>query len=182
MKIIFLDRDGVINRHPGFGDYVKDCREFYFLSGAKEAIRKLTEKEFNIYIISNQAGIAKKIFSKSKLKDITKKMLEEIKESGGKIKGVYYCTHRKEDNCFCRKPKIGSIQKAIKKKRIDLRDAYFIGDSPRDIETGKNAGCKTVLVLSGETKEEDITNLFPKPDFIAKNLLEATKIILGENK
>ncbi len=182
MKIIFLDRDGVINKYPGFGDYVKDYREFYFLSGAKEAIRKLTEKGFSIYIISNQAGIAKKIFPKSKLKDITKKMLREIEESGGKIKGVYYCTHRKEDNCSCRKPKIGSIQKAIKKKKVNLRDAYFIGDTPRDIETGKNAGCKTILVLSGEAKKEDIKNLTFKPDLIVRNLLEATKIILGENK
>lgn len=175
MRVIFLDRDGVINKYPGYRDYVKDYKEFHFLPGVKEAIRKLTLKGFTIYIISNQAGIAKKIFSKEKLKDITKRMLKEIEDYGGKIKDVYYCMHKQQDNCSCRKPKTGLIQKAIKAKRVNLKDTYFIGDSLRDIETGKNAGCKTILVLSGETKEKDIENLPFKPDLITKNLLEATE-------
>jgi len=181
MKVIFLDRDGVINKYPGYGDYVKNCREFLFLSGVKEAIRKLYLKGFSIFIISNQAGIAKRIFSKEKLKDITKKMLREIAESGGKIKGVYYCPHRSEDNCSCRKPKIGLIQRAIKNKKIDLEDTYFIGDSLRDIETGRNVGCRTILVLSGEAKKKDLKRWSFKPDLITKDLLEATNLILGEN-
>lgn len=182
MKVIFLDRDGVINRYPGFGDYVKDYKEFHFLEGAKEALKKLKENGYSIYIISNQAGVAKNIYSKEKLKDITKKMLKEIEESGGKIKGVFYCTHREEDNCLCRKPKIGLIQRAIKGKKVSLKNTYFIGDSLRDIETGRNAGCKTILVLSGETKEEDVKKFPIKPDLIAKDLLEATHIILKTYK
>lgn len=178
MKVVFLDRDGVINRYPGFGDYVKDFKEFHFLSGAKEAIKRLTENGFLIYIVSNQAGVSKGLFSKEKLKEITQRMLKKIEEFGGKIEGVFYCTHREVDNCTCRKPKIGLIQKAIEGKEIDLKDTFFIGDSLRDIETGKNAGCKTILVLSGETKQKDIRYLSIKPDFISRNLLEATEIVL----
>jgi histidinol phosphatase-like enzyme len=108
-------------------------------------------------------------------------MLKEIEDFGGEIKGVFYCTHREEDNCSCRKPKTGLIKRAVGERKVNLRDTFFIGDSLKDIETGKNAGCKTILVLSGETRKKDISSLQVKPDFITQNLLEAVKLILNES-
>ena len=187
MKVIFLDRDGVINKYPGDTRYVTTWREFHFLLGAKRSLKRLTEAGYKIFIISNQAGVAKGIYSKDMLNAITNRMLEELTKSGSKICGVYYCIHRDEDNCSCRKPKIGLIEKAIKEHNIPfniLSNSFFIGDSARDIQAGKNAGCKTILVFSGKEKSEVQSPLATvplkiQPDFTARNLSEAVDLILG---
>jgi len=183
MKVIFLDRDGVINKYPGDADYVKSWREFKFLPKAKSALKRLTDRGFQIAIISNQAGVSKGVFSKEHLDLITEKMLKELKESGAYIAGVYYCTHRDQDYCSCRKPKIGLIEIAIarlkdKGLKANPLDTYFVGDTIRDIETGKNAGFKTILVFSGKEKPENKNNWQIQPDFTASDLSEAADIIL----
>jgi len=185
MKVIFLDRDGVINKYPGDTKYVTDWSEFEFLPGTLDAIRKLTEDNFKIFIISNQAGISKGIYSQEKLDEITKNMLGQIENSSGKIQEVLYCIHQDEDNCSCRKPKIGSIKKAIRSLGIDmsnLNSSYFIGDTTRDIQTGKTAGLKTILVFSGKEKPKNRDSWQVLPDFLAKDLSEAVdKIIFKES-
>jgi len=186
MKIVFLDRDGVINKFPGNGNYVTLVKEFQFLPGSLEAIRLLTEQGYTIFVVSNQAGVGKGIFSKDKLKKITAKMMREIKKSGGKIKRVYYSTSKSDAGCEYRKPNIGSIRKAFESLKKPLQIAkktYFVGDTETDIQAGHNAGCKTIFVLSGR---EDKSYLKRKwsvmPDFIANDLLEATKIITAQKK
>jgi histidinol-phosphate phosphatase family protein len=158
--------------------YVLKWKEFRFLPGAKRAIKKLTDAGYSIYIISNQAGIAKKYFTLKDLKAITKKMAGELEKSGGKIKAAFYCPHSKEDNCGCRKPKTGLFKKALKKGNIDFRKTYFIGDNIRDVVAGKAIGCKTVLVLSGKVKSRNSKGWEAKPDLIKKDLLEAVESIL----
>ena len=111
MNVVFLDRDGVINKYPGDTKYVNSWQEFYFLPGVKQALRKLTESGYRIFILSNQAGVAKGMYSQQGLDEITANMLREVNEAGGSICGVYYCVHRDEDNCSCRKPKIGLFLK-----------------------------------------------------------------------
>lgn len=180
MKIIFLDRDGVINRDPmnlACG-YVTKWKEFKFLPGAKQAIRKLTKAGYAIYIISNQAGIAKGYFTLKALRDITKKMLKEVERAGGKIAGVFYCPHKDVDNCDCRKPKTGLFRKALQRRKVDLKDTFFIGDKIADIQAGHAAGCKTILVLSGKARLRDKGEWKAKPDFIKRNLLCAVNWIL----
>lgn len=181
MKIIFLDRDGVINKDPAYINkysYVTKWGEFKFLPGAKRAIRKLTEAGYAIYVISNQAGIAKGYFTLTALKDITKKMLREIKKSGGKITGVFYCPHRNEDNCDCRKPKVGLFQKALKKGKINFKDAFFIGDKIMDVQAGRVIGCKTILVLCGKESLKNRKNWQFKPDYVKRDLPDAVNWIL----
>lgn len=182
MKVVFLDRDGVINRYPGDHDYVKSWKEFYFLPRVKTALKELISSGFKIFIVSNQAGVAKGLFSQDALDLITANMLKGL-GNDIKISGAYYCTHRSEDNCPCRKPKTGLIdlvKKQIKKEeeRIDAVNSYFIGDTIRDIETGKKARLKTVLVFSGKEKPENKKHWQTQPDFTARDLYEATKIIL----
>ncbi len=174
MKVIFLDRDGVINKD--LERYTTSWDEFEFLPGAKEALAKLVQAGFRIVIISNQAGVAKGLYTKKTLDEITDNMLREIEHAGGKIDSIYYCLHQTSDNCSCRKPKPGLLLKAQKELNIDLAQAFFIGDSRRDVLAGKAAGCKTIIVLSGKSKIEDLD---VKPDYIARDLFSAVeKIIL----
>jgi len=184
MKVIFLDRDGVINRYPGDTKYVTDWNEFEFLPGALEAIRRLTENDFKIFIVSNQAGVSKGIYTQEKLGEITSNMLKEVKNASGRIQQVLYCIHKDEDNCSCRKPKTGLIEKAVKSLglgKFNLSSSYFIGDSIRDIKTGKSAGCKTILVFSGKEKKKNKDNWQIIPDYQAKDLQDAVEIIVNEN-
>ena len=178
MKIIFLDRDGVINAYPGDRNYVTSWEGFSFLPGAKEAIVNLHKAGFKIYVISNQAGVGKALFTQEALDNITQNMLKEIRESGGDIDGVYYCTHRPEDNCPCRKPKSGLIDLAKKENSLKLNDAFFIGDTILDMKTAKAAGCSAVLLLSGKETLANRQNWEVSPDLVFLDLFEAAEFIL----
>ncbi|MDP8265783.1 MAG: HAD-IIIA family hydrolase [Candidatus Aceula meridiana] len=184
MKIAFLDRDGVINAFPGFGNYVTKVKDFHFLPGAIDSIVELTKEGYSIFVVSNQAGVGKGLYSKGKLETINVHMLRHITKAGGRIKKTFYCTHRSDAGCDCRKPRTGSVEKALKgmNKTIDhAKYAYFVGDDKTDIEAGINAGCKTILVLSGKNRSKDIKSWDITPDYVVKSLKEATKIIIHEN-
>ncbi|MFT5169638.1 MAG: D-glycero-D-manno-heptose 1,7-bisphosphate phosphatase [Candidatus Omnitrophota bacterium] len=184
-KIIFLDRDGVINEFPGNGRYVTKVKDFHFIPGSLEAIKRLTDEGFIIFVVSNQAGVGKGIYTKQKLAQINKKMLTGIKKVGGKVKKAYYATARSDEGSPLRKPNIGSVKLAMKLLGMNLasaKHAYFVGDTESDIQTGKNAGMKTIFVLSGREdcvymrRWDDLL-----PDYIFKNLYEATKLLTGKD-
>ena len=178
MKAIFLDRDGVINKYPGDKLYVTSLKKFRFLPNAKRAISKLYKNGFKLFVVSNQAGVGRRIYSQKTLDAITEKMLVEVEKVGGRIERVYYCTHPKEENCSCRKPKTGLIEKAREKYPINIRRSFFIGDTVRDVKTAKSAGCKSIMVLSGKEKLKNRKNWEIEPDFIFKGLLEAANFII----
>lgn len=149
-KVIFLDRDGVINKKAPKADYIKKWSEFEFIEGAKEAIAKLTKNNYKIFIISNQAGIARGMMTKQDLEDIHNNMKEELAKCGAKIDGIYYCPHGWDGGCECRKPKPGMFYQAAKEHHIDLTKTIFIGDDERDVEAGQAADIKTYLVKPGD--------------------------------
>lgn len=182
MKVIFLDRDGVINKDPGVGDYVKSWKEFEFMPEAIDAIKLLNERGYEIFVISNQAGVAKGLYSQEALDDITANMLKEIKSRGGKIRSVFYCIHASDAGCDCRKPNTGLIKNAVKGLDVDFKKAYFIGDSRLDVGAGRNMGCKTILLLTGKEDPCDVKNWKHKPDFIKNNLMEAVKWVLKDEQ
>lgn len=180
-KVIFLDRDGVINRDPGGWtkyNYVTKWDEFFFIDGSIEALKRLKNAGYKICLISNQGGISKGYFTQEDLERLNKKMLAEIEKEGGEIDRLYYCPHHDKDNCECRKPKTGLIEQAIKNEDVDLRNTFIIGDSIRDVEAGKRMGMKTVLVLSGKTLVNETGKWNVQPDSIKKDLLEAVEWIL----
>ena len=180
-KVIFVDRDGVINRDKS--DYVRSWGEFEFLPNVFTGLRKLTSLGYKIIIISNQAGIAKGLYTEASLAEITEKMLERIRRNSAAIHAVHYCPHRNEDNCACRKPKIGLFKQALLGKSVDISNTFYIGDSQRDIEAGKNLGCKTILVLTGHTKsEQEIGNFKFRPDFVAVDLLDAVESVIEKKE
>ncbi len=166
-KVLFLDRDGVINKKPPKADYVKSRDEFEFLPGSIEAISLLTKSGYDIYIISNQAGIARGIITTDNLKEIHQNMTNEIEKKEGKILGIFYCPHGWDEGCECRKPKPGMFFQAAKEHHIDLTKAVFIGDDERDVKAGEAAGVNTILVTPNKSFLE-----------IVKDLIKFDKIIL----
>ncbi len=183
MKLAFLDRDGVISIFTP-NDYIKKWNEFQFLPDAIEGLQMLVKNGFRIVIVSNQAGVGRNVFSEDDLKDITENMLAELKKQGIEIFKVYYCIHTPEDNCNCRKPKTGMMEKFISEYGdFERSKAFFVGDSDVDVEIGVKTGLKTILVLSGKTKNtEEIEGWKYQPDFIAANLKEAAQIIVKESQ
>jgi len=170
-KAIFLDRDGVINKEVS---YLSNPDDFEFIDGSVEALRILKQKHFLLIVITNQAGIARGFFTEETLKLIHNKMIRILKQNKVELNDIYYCPHHPEFTgpCDCRKPNPGMILKAKLKYNIDLSNSYMVGDTLNDIETGKAARCKTVLVLTGYGKEEQKNISLIIPDMIFKNLKE----------
>lgn len=178
-KVIFLDRDGIINFKAPKASYITKWKDFIFLPGIKESLSKLNKNGYDLYIITNQPGIARKLMTKTDLDDIHRHMVKKLKKSGVRIKQIYTCTHGWNDGCDCRKPKPGLLLQAALENKINLVDSYFIGDDERDVQAGKNAGCKTVFI--GEWASEKHYNLDFEPDIIARSLTQVIKKILKGN-
>ena len=184
-KIIFLDRDGVINKDPGGWtehSYVTRWEYFKFLPNSIKALKELSDAGYDIVLISNQGGISKGHYSEDKLWEINKKMIEELEKKGAKIKKVYYCIHQDSDNCDCRKPKSGLFRQAEKELHIKTQGAFFIGDGKMDVEAAEKMGLKSILVLSGKSLLADVRGWEVKPDYIFDNLSEAVNFILKQKE
>jgi len=179
MKTVFLDRDGVINRDSS--SYIKSWKEFEFLPGSLEAIKLLTEENFTIILITNQSVINRGMVTQSGLMHIFSNMKEAILKKGGKITDIFYCPHMPKENCSCRKPAPGMVLSAQKKYNLDLSSSYFVGDSAKDIECAKRAGCgSSILVRTGNGADaiKELAKTGRAPDHVALDLLEAAKKII----
>jgi D-glycero-D-manno-heptose 1,7-bisphosphate phosphatase len=150
-RVVFLDRDGVICRDRV--DYVKNWKEFQFLPGVKGALRRLREAGITVLVITNQSVINRGIISREELESLHCKMIREVTRSGGEISGIYYCPHRPDEGCACRKPGIALLQQAAREHRLDLKQCLFVGDTLKDLEAGSGAGCRTLLVQTGQGRE-----------------------------
>lgn len=159
-KVIFLDRDGVINKQMPPHEHVRSWKDFSFLPGALEGIRWLTEHDYEIYVVTNQRGIANGSMTEKDLADIHQKMLAEVERHGGKIAAIYHCPHEIADDCDCRKPKAGMFFRAAREHRINLRKSVLIGDSESDRHAGVAAGCETIVIMpSGGSLLEVVKSL-----------------------
>lgn len=181
-KVVFIDRDGVINKFPGHGEYVLDKEELMVFGFVPDALRKLKNAGFSIFLISNQACVSKGLLTEEKLKEITSYMLSLIEKQEQLIDGVYYCVRQDQDNSPYRKPEPGLIKEVFKEKKIRKEDfentPFFIGDSIRDVKTAKNAGIKSILVLSGKASLEERDSWEVEPDYICKDLQEASDVVI----
>jgi len=176
--VVFLDRDGVINENRD--DYVKTIDEFSFLPGVLEGLAKLKSADITTIVVSNQAGVGRGIIDPAELERIDRSMVQTISEHGGEISAIYYCTHRKDEGCDCRKPNPGLLIRASRELGFDLKQSFFVGDAQSDIEAGYRAGCRTVLVLTGRTSLSEVNDWSVKPDYIAADLLTAVDWILSQ--
>lgn len=185
-KAVFLDRDGVINelvyyQELGVLDSPFTPGQFRLLPGVGEAIGRFREMGYRVVLVSNQPGMAKGHLSQEEFEAIRAKMSQELAQGGAFLDGEYYCFHHPEAklesfrvSCSCRKPEPGLILRAAREMDIDLSQSWMIGDGLTDIEAGRKAGCRTVLLgrmkceLCHLMDEEDC-----QPDLVTSNLLEA---------
>lgn len=172
-KTVFIDRDGTLIEEVNFLSRVDDLRFFPFTD---ESIRLLKENGFLIIVVTNQSGIARKIFTESAMHEIHEKIQNDL---SAKLDGFYFCPHLPTEGCNCRKPNLGMIEKACEDFEIDLENSWMIGDKILDVELGLKANIKTALVLTGYGAG-DLEKLERKPDLVAENLLEAVKTIVSQ--
>jgi D-glycero-D-manno-heptose 1,7-bisphosphate phosphatase len=183
----FLDRDGVLNAYLP-GDYVKTPEELTLLPGAADAVKRLNDLGYPVFVISNQQGVAKALMTDVDLARVNAKLNAAVRGAGGEIEHTYYCTHHKDDACACRKPNAGMLLCAAEENDLDLPASIFIGDTETDAQAARAAGVGTfVLVLSGKfagrPEAAQDTSRFPTPpDFVAPDLAEAVTWISGLRK
>jgi len=160
-KVVFLDRDGVINIDAP-GRFISSWKEFKFVPGIKQDIKKLNDNGFLVIIATNQAGISLGFYNETELEKIHKNMQRELKKAGAHIDDIFYCPHYKKDHCKCRKPEPGLLLRAAGKYNIDLHQAWLVGDDKNDIEAGRKAGCKTIKVERNKGIKEALKIILQK--------------------
>jgi histidinol-phosphate phosphatase family protein len=143
---VILDRDGVLNKKPPRGEYVRAWSEFEWLPGALEALQLLKQANYRVVIVSNQAGIGRGVMSETDLLQIHDRMRADASAAGGRIDEIYHCPHHWKDDCECRKPKPGMLFQAQRDLNLDLSRTVFVGDDERDGEAADQAGCPFVKV------------------------------------
>jgi D-glycero-D-manno-heptose 1,7-bisphosphate phosphatase len=179
VKLVILDRDGVINRDSA--NFIKNTNEWIALPGSLEAIALLNQSGFRIAIATNQSGIARGLFDMATLNAINDKMYRVLAQIGGRIDAMFYCPHAAEDNCSCRKPKTGMIEDIGRRFSVELADVYAVGDSLRDLQAFSDAGCKPILVRSGKGEETLAHGDLPPNTLIFADLNEAALHIIAED-
>ncbi len=182
-RYIYLDRDGVINV-DGVGrtetGYVMKWENFEFAPGALEGMKMFGDAGYEIVVLSNQQCVGKGYCTEEELEALSEKMSEEIEAHGGKMAGVYCCPHLKTEGCECRKPKPGLFEEAMEDLGIEnFESGFYVGDTERDIAAGKAAGLKTILILTGKAKKEDIENWTSIPDHVCANMVEVAELVIG---
>ena len=181
MKLIILDRDGVINYDSA--NFIKTPDEWIPLPGSIEAIAKMTAAGYTIIVCSNQSGIGRKLFTLEDLEQIHTKMHRIVELGGGIISGVFYCPHIAEDNCNCRKPKTQMIQDICTKFKVKNTSALImVGDSLRDLLTIKNAGGVPVLVKTGNGIKTINSGKIPTNTLIFNDLLDFSNYLVSPKK
>ncbi|UCB52105.1 MAG: HAD family hydrolase [Candidatus Zixiibacteriota bacterium] len=173
-KAAFLDRDGTIIEEK---DFIRTPDEIEFVPGSIDAIKMLRSLGYRIVVISNQSGIGRGILTDKMVADVNESFVRRLKDQGAPPDALYFCPHHPDDNCDCRKPRTGMIQRAVRELGLDLKDAVVVGDKLADVKLGRNIGATTVLVLTGYGRKvlDKLTDIDPdeKPDFVAENLFGA---------
>ena len=151
MKLVILDRDGVINQESK--DFIKSPDEWQPLKGSLEAIARLSQAGFDVVVITNQSGIGRKLFSADMLGQIHVRMIDYVQQLGGKIQSVFFCPHHPDEGCACRKPGTGLYDELAKRLKTSFSGVYSVGDSLRDLQAAQAAGASPVLVRTGNGRK-----------------------------
>ena len=151
MRLVILDRDGVINQESDA--YIKSPEEWIPLPGSVEAIGRLTTAGFTVAVATNQSGVGRGLFDLKTLEAIHARMHAAVSKAGGKIDRIFYCPHKPEDNCDCRKPKAGMFTQISEHYGLGLKGVPVVGDTGRDVAAAQTAGARPILVLTGRGRE-----------------------------
>lgn len=180
MKLVILDRDGVINQDSA--TFIKNPNEWIPIPGSLEAIALLNQRGYRVAIATNQSGIARGYFDMATLNAIHEKMHKAVAQVGGRIDAVFYCPHAADDHCNCRKPKTGMIEEIGLRFNLELNKVAGVGDALRDLQAFAKAGCQPYLVRTG--KGEETYNLadVPPNTIVVADLAAAVQDIIAGDK
>lgn len=174
-KVVFLDRDGTINQDTGFVHAIKDWQ---FVPGAIEAMQTLQENGFTLTVVTNQSGIAHELYTEEDMQKVHEYMLSELTKNDINIASIAYCSHGRDSDCRCRKPRTGMIDSINQEiGPIDMSASWTIGDKIADLLLGQNASTKTALIKSKYWQESDLRQLKHQPDLVTSSLLQAARKI-----
>lgn len=148
MKLIILDRDGVINQDSD--QFIKSPEEWKPIPGSLEAIARLNQWGWRVVVASNQSGIGRGLFGMDMLNAINEKMVKSLAQVGGRLDAVFFCPHAADSTCDCRKPKPGMLNQIAERFNASLTGVPVVGDSLRDLQAGVAVGCSPYLVLTGK--------------------------------
>ncbi len=179
MKLVILDRDGVINVDSEH--FIKNPAEWQPIPGSLEAIARLNHMGYRVVIASNQSGVGGGLFDMDALNAINDKMYRSLTQVGGRIDALFYCPHAAESNCDCRKPKPGMLVDIGQRFNVDLAGVPAIGDSLRDLQAAAAVGAQPMLVLTGKGKKTEAAGSLPENTLIFSDLAEAVRHIIAES-
>ena len=148
MHLVILDRDGVINQDSP--EYIKSPAEWRPIPGSLEAIARLNRAGYRVVVATNQSGVGRGLFDVETLNAIHERMRSQLAELGGSVDAIFFCPHRPQDDCDCRKPKPGLLLEIAARLRVSLAGVPAIGDSYRDVEAALAAGARPILVRTGK--------------------------------
>ena len=177
MKLIILDRDGVINIDSD--QFIKSPDEWKPIPGSLEAIARLTREGWRVVVATNQSGLARGLFEMATLNAIHAKMHKAVGQMGGRIEAVFYCPHAAEMSCECRKPKSGLFNEIATRYGRDLQGVPSVGDSLRDLEAAASVGARPVLVKTGKGMKMLAAGGLPKDTLVFADLSEAVEHLLA---
>ncbi len=173
---VFLDRDGTINEDKG---YIGSPDDVVLIEGASSAIRTLNASGIKAIVVTNQSGVGRGFFSEIDLEKVNERLRELLARDNAYVDAVYFCPHRPDENCACRKPGSLLVERAIAEHSIQKGSSYVVGDKEADIGLARNINAKAVLVLTGLGKEE-IKKAGMSPDFVASDVLQAVDWIMKD--
>jgi D-glycero-D-manno-heptose 1,7-bisphosphate phosphatase len=176
MKLVILDRDGVINYDSA--QFIKSPAEWKAIPGSLESIAKLTQAGYKVVIATNQSGIGRGLFDMDTLNAIHDKMHRAVQAVGGRIDAVFFCPHTYEAKCDCRKPKPGMFLRIGACFNTDLSEAIVIGDALRDLQPAASVGARLILVLTGKGEEAKAEGNLPEGTLVFTDLAAAVDHIL----
>lgn len=177
MKLIILDRDGVINQDSEH--YIKSPEEWVPLAGSLEAIARLNQGGYRVMVATNQSGIARGLFDIDALQAIHQKMQNVLEKVGGHIDGIFFCPHGPDARCRCRKPKPGLFHQIEKRLRVDLHEVPAVGDSLRDIIAAQRAGATPILVRTGSGQRTQSLKELPRNIRVFQDLAAAVDALIN---
>ena len=181
-RAVFLDRDGTIAEEVGYLNHPSRFRMFSF---AATAIRRLNEAGLPVVVVTNQSGVGRGYFPESLVHSVNELMTQQLAEEGAKLDAVYYCPHTSADNCNCRKPRTGMLDRAAQEHGLDLQRSIVVGDRYGDMELARNVRARGILVRTGYGEGALAWHAakWPfQPDFVAEDLGQAADWILRELK
>ena len=160
MKLVILDRDGTINHDSD--EYIKSPAEWTPIPGSLEAIARLHQSDYRVVVATNQSGIGRGLFDAQTLSAIHDKLQRALGQVGGRIDAFFFCPHKPDDHCRCRKPQPGMLLEVARRFNVPIEDAYMVGDSRKDLEAAAAAGARPVLVLTGNGAETQAKGKLPR--------------------